>query len=186
MDIKVMTKCFLGILFLVICLCGISLPDSSEAEILKRNQLSSTFHYKQQGPVVKLTSIENDTENCDFKLFYGSDTSRAFVFSKSIFNFDPKDYLVLNSEHMSVLKCSRGSFYPVFIKFCGLASGQAPDGFEGPYCLSMWLAHPQVPETSKVYVRYVVKKGTEGKVGIKIGKKGDYRFVAHQNVHFLT
>jgi hypothetical protein len=108
------------------------------------------------------------------------------VFAKTIFNFDIDKSPILNTESMVVLKCSRGSFFPVFIKYSGAASGQVPEGFEGPYCLSMWLSHPQVPETSKVYVRYVVKKGTDGHIGIKIGKKGDYRFVAHKNVHFLV
>ena len=186
-----LTKCFLGILFLAICLFGAIVPaqnigNQPISNSLKKYQLSSTSQYMPDGPLLKLTSIENDTENCEFKVFYGSDVSCAFIFPQTIFNFSPHRYLVLNSENMLVLKCSRGSFYPVFVKHCGIASGQAPEGYEGPYCISMWLSHPQVPETSKVYVRYVVKKETEGHIGIKIGKKGDYRFVAHQNVHFLV
>ena len=194
LKISIITKCFLGIVFFVVCLCGSIVPDQMDSYLknptasnyLKKYQLSSTTQPLPEGSVLKLTSVENDTENCEFKIFYGSDASSGFVFAKTIFNFDPKHSLILNSENILVLKCSRGSFYPVFIKYCGPASGVVPEGFEGPYCLSMWLAHPQVPETSKIYVRYVIKKGTEGHIGIKIGKKGDYRFVAHQNVHFLT
>jgi hypothetical protein len=182
LKISVISKCFLGIIFFIVCLCGSMIPDQA---ISKKYQLSSTTPSVPEGSLLKLTSIENDTENCEFKVFYGFDASCGFVFPQSVFTIDPAKNLILNSENALVLKCSRGSFYPVFVKYCGFASGQAPDGFEGPYCISMWLAHPQVPETSKVYVRYVIKKGTDGHVGIKIGKKGDYRFVAHQNVHFL-
>jgi hypothetical protein len=184
--ISIITKCFLGIVFFIVCLCGSIVPGQAASNSLRKYQLSSTTQPMPEGSLLKLISIENDTENCEFKIFYGSDTSSGFIFAKTIFNFDLKNSPTVNSENVLVLKCSRGSFYPVFIKYCGPASGVAPEGFEGPYCLSMWLAHPQVPETSKVYVRYVIKKGTEGHIGIKIGKKGDYRFVAHQNVNFLT
>jgi hypothetical protein len=194
LKISIITKCFLGIVFFIVCLCGSIVPAQIDSYIksptpsnnLKKYQLSSTTQPMPEGAILKLTSVENDTENCEFKIFYGSDASSGFVFSKSLFNFDLKNSPTLNSENILVLKCSKGSFYPVFIKYCGPASGPVPDGFEGPYCLSMWLSHPQVPETSKVYVRYVIKKGAEGHVGIKIGKKGDYRFVAHQNVSFLS
>jgi hypothetical protein len=185
LKISVVIKCFLSVSSLIVCLSGSIIPAFAVSNGSKKYQLSSTQGYLHEGAWLKLTSVENETEACEFKIFYGSDSSSGFVFPKSIFTFDPKNYITLNSEDMLVLKCSRGSFYPVFVKHCGFASGQAPEGFEGPYCISMWLAHPQVPETSKVYVRYVIKKGTEGHVGIKIGKKGDYRFVAHQNVHFL-
>ncbi len=181
--ISMILKCFLGIVFFVVCLCG---SVSTASNTLKKYQLSSTTQFLPEGPLLKLTSVENDTENCEFKIFYGSDVSSGFVFAKTIFNFDADKSPILNTENMVVLKCSKGSFFPVFIKYSGAASGQVPEGFEGPYCLSMWLSHPQVPETSKVYVRYVIKKGADGHIGIKIGKKGDYRFVAHQNVHFLV
>ncbi|MCX5923972.1 MAG: hypothetical protein NTZ68_00905, partial [Candidatus Dependentiae bacterium] len=60
------------------------------------------------------------------------------------------------------------------------------EGYEGPFYISMWLNFPQVAESSKVHVRYAVAKGKMGSIGIKIGLKGDYRLVAHDDIKFIV
>ncbi len=40
-------------------------------------------------------------------------------------------------------------------------------------------------ESNKTHVRYAVKKGKIGCIGIKIGQKGDYRLVAHDDIKFV-
>lgn len=165
-----------GVIFLGICLWG---------SVTTPHMLGGSVQGSFQSNKVFLSFIENDTPLCEFETFYGSEGSSSFIFPQSTFRFKPENFLDLSSEKMLVIKCSKGSFFPVFIKHCGIASGQAPDDFEGPFYLAMWLSNPQVPETSKVHVRYVRKKGFDGKVGIKIGDKGDYRFVADENIQFL-
>lgn len=174
---SMVTRSIYSIIFLGVCLWGsISTPDMLGIKVPKESKSNK----------VLLSFIENDTPACEFQTFYGSEGSGSFVFPQSTFYFKPEEILDLSSGNILVIKCSKGSFFPVFVKHCGIASGQAPDGFEGPFYISMWLSHPQVPETSKVHVRYVCKKGIDGKVGIKIGSKGDYRFVADENIQFLS
>ena len=74
---------------------------------------------------------------------------------------------------------------PVFIQDGGVASGQAEDGFEGPFLISMWLQQPNVSEVSKTHIRYIIKKGSVGAIGVRIGQKGDYRLVAYEDIKFL-
>ncbi|MBI2344587.1 hypothetical protein HYV10_00755 [Candidatus Dependentiae bacterium] len=175
-DLSILTKSIYGIIFLGICLWGsISTPN-----ILGVKALEVPLAHK-----LLLSFIENDTPGCEFQTFYASQGSSSFVFPQSTFYFK-SEALDLSTGDTLVIKCSKGSFFPVFIKYCGIASGNAPENFEGPYYITMWLSNPQVPETSKVHVRYVRKKGVNGKIGIKIGSKGDYRFVADQNIQFLS
>jgi hypothetical protein len=174
--LSVLSQSIFGTIFLVICLWGsVATPSTLEAKVQQGDQVGKLF----------LAFIENDTPACEFQTFYASDGSSSFVFPQTTFNFDAKSILELSSGNRLVIKCSKGSFFPVFIQHGGRAGGVVPDSFEGPFYISMWLSYPQVPETSKVHVRYVIKKGVDGKVGIKIGSKGDYRFVADENIQFL-
>ncbi len=174
--LSIVSKSVFGIIFLVVCLWGsVATPSILQAKVQQESQAGK----------VLLAFIENDTPACEFQTFYASEGSSSFVFPQTTFHFDPKDALELSSGNKLVIKCSKGSFFPVFIQHGGRAGGVVPDSFEGPFYISMWLSYPQVPETSKVHVRYVMKKGVDGKVGIKIGNKGDYRFVADENVQFL-
>ena len=176
LKLSVLSKSVLGIVFLVVCLWGsVSTP----------NMLGAKLEQGDQAGKLLLAFIENDTPACEFQTFYASDASSSFVFPQTTFRFDSKKSLELSSGNMLVIKCSKGSFFPVFIQHGGPAGGVVPDNFEGPFYISMWLSYPQVPETSKVHVRYVRRKGIDGKVGIKIGAKGDYRFVADENIQFL-
>lgn len=174
--LSIFMKSIYGVIFLGICLWGsVSTPHS----------LTFNLQDKVDSNKLLLTFIENDTPVCEFQTFYASEPSGALIFPQSKFIFAPQEALDLGSGNILVIKCCKGSFFPVFIKHGGIASGQAPENFEGPFSIAMWLENPQVSETSKVRVRYVRKKGVDGKIGIKIGNKGDYRFVADENIQFL-
>ncbi len=135
---------------------------------------------------LKLISVENETESLEFQTFYGGDSASSFIFPQSTFHFAPQKALELVSRDMLVIKCCKGSYVPVFIQDGSLASGIIEPGYEGPFYISMWLQFPQAPESSKVHVRYLLKKGKIGTIGVKIGKKGDYRLVAHDDVKFIS
>lgn len=135
---------------------------------------------------LKLVSVENETEGLEFQVFFGGDLEAFTVFPQSSFKLLPYQALDLSSKDLLVLKCCKGAYLPVFIQDGGLASGVAPEGFDGPFYISMWLQSPYVASSSKVRVRYGVKRGSIGSVGIKIGKNGDYRFVAYDGVQFIA
>ncbi len=135
---------------------------------------------------LKLIAVENETDHCEFQIYYGSEASAGFVFPHTTFHFGQFKSLSLPTQDQLVIKCCKGSFLPVYVQYGGIASGDIEDGYEGPFFLSMWLQYPQVPETSKVHVRYMVHKDHIGTVGIKIGNKGDYRFVAYEHVKFIA
>lgn len=134
---------------------------------------------------LKVISIENETDALEFQIFYAEEGQYAFVFPKSTFVAPKGKELKLMGDELLAVKCCKGSFLPVFIQDGFGASGTVEEGFEGPYYISMWMQFPQVPEAFKVHVRYMIKKGTIGSIGIKIGQKGDYRLVAHENVKFI-
>ena len=68
----------------------------------------------------------------------------------------------------------------------GAISGKAPEGYDGPYYVSMWLSYPHVAEFVKLHIPYVIEKDKQGKVGVIIGSRGDYRLVAIENVQFVN
>jgi len=164
-----------SIIFLAVCIVG---TRCQAGEML--------MHQDDTVNIMHVVAIENDTEQCEFQVFYGSQAASAFVAPKSIFTYQPEQALnISNAQRMMVIKCSKGSYLPVYIQFGGLASGKVTSGYDGPYYLTMWLGYPQLPENAKTHVRCLIKSGTIGKVGIKIGPKGDYRFVAYDNVEFI-
>jgi hypothetical protein len=135
---------------------------------------------------LSVSFVDNETQNCHFQLFYGSGAGGPVIFSQTKFLYEPQqNNLVLSPQDILVIKCVKGSFLPVFIQLGGYGSGIVPEGWQGPFCIMMWLGQPMVHDSVKVRARYCVKKGTTPSVGIKIGKKGDYRFVADKNVQFL-
>ena len=137
---------------------------------------------------VHVISIENGTEFLEFQVYTNATSLLALVVplsTLSISNDSTEIPIELNDRYPLVIKCSKGPYLPVYIKDGGKASGTVPDGYEGPYFVSMWLPYPHVPESSKIHIRYVVKQGKTGKIGIKIGSKGDYRLVALQDIKFL-
>ncbi|HSW76096.1 MAG TPA: hypothetical protein VLG50_03585 [Candidatus Saccharimonadales bacterium] len=165
-----------GIIFLMICVFGCIFDV--QAKMLIQSNISD------DSARLQLVSIENETEQLEFQLFYGSDPAHGIIFPQSV--YDIQKPLSLSTSDILVLKCCKGSFLPVFIQDGGLASGQVEDGYDGPFYISMWLHYPQVAESSKVHVRYAVAKGKIGSIGIKIGAKGDYRLVALQDVTFIV
>jgi hypothetical protein len=135
---------------------------------------------------LKLVSVENETENQEFQLFYNYDSATAFVAANSTFEFVPDKQIKLMPANLLVIKCCKGSYVPVFVQDGGsLASGKVQQGYQGPFFISMWLSVPNTSESNKIRVRYMVKEGSVGEIGIRIGKKGDYRLVAHNNVIFM-
>lgn len=135
---------------------------------------------------LKLISIENETDGLEFQTFYGGESASSLVFPQTTFNFSPSNAIGLARNDLLVIKCCKGSFLPVFIQDGGIASGVAELGYDGPFYISMWMQYPQASLSGKVNIRYLVKKGQIGTVGVRIGKKGDYRFLAHDNVKFVS
>ena len=135
---------------------------------------------------LKVISVENETDSLEFQTFYGGESASALIFPQSTFHFGSSKALDLASRDTLVIKCCKGSYVPVFIQDGGIASGDIEQGYDGPFYISMWMQFPQVAESSKVHVRYAIKKGQTGTIGVKIGKKGDYRFVAYDDVKFIV
>lgn len=138
---------------------------------------------------LQVASVENATDTLEFQLFSGGSSSLGIVQPISTLTFaKDKNYLkpvFLYQRDPFMIKCIKGSYLPVFIQDGGPTSGTLEPGYEGPYYVSMWLRYPQVSESSKLHIRYMLKRGKLGKIGVKIGSKGDYRLVAHENVKFL-
>ncbi|MFA5998627.1 MAG: hypothetical protein WC747_01240 [Candidatus Babeliales bacterium] len=165
-----------ALIFFMVCLFGCVFDTQAETLVLS----------SMPGDTARLNliSIENETENLEFQLFYGADSAHGIIFPQSV--YECQKSLSLSGRAALVLKCCKGSFLPVYIQDGGFASGTIEEGYEGPFYISMWLQFPQVAESSKVHVRYAVAKGKMGSIGIKIGLKGDYRLVAHEDVKFIV
>lgn len=133
---------------------------------------------------LSLRAIENQTVNSSFKLFYSNSESIALLMPQSIFLFKPGE-MFLQQHESFCLQCVKGSFLPIYLKDEGKVSGQAPEGFHGPYYISMWLNYPDVSEDQKQYVRYVVKLGCEGEFSIRINPQGDCQIIVLNNMELL-
>lgn len=134
---------------------------------------------------IKLVAVENETEHMEFQIFNGFDGPSVFVFPQTTFKYPLGKEIGLAARNLLAVKCVKGSYLPVFIQDGGLASGISDEGYHGPFVISMWLQQPNTAEVNKIHIRYVVKKGAIGAIGIRIGQKGDYRLVAYDNVKFL-
>ena len=163
------------VIFFMICVFGCVFDTHAKTLVL-----SSMPDDKRR---LQLISVENETEQLEFQLFYGSEASHGIIFPQSVYQFHMP--LNLLGRDNVVLKCCKGSFLPVYIQDGGFASGPVEEEYDGPFYISMWLQYPQVAESSKVHVRYAVAKGKIGSIGIKIGLNGDYRLVALDDVKFI-
>lgn len=138
---------------------------------------------------LQISTIENTTDMLSFQVFSGGSSSLGLVLPMSTLTFaNDKNHhkpIHLYQKEPFMIKCIKGSYMPVYIQDGDLVGGNVEPGYEGPYYLSMWLRYPQVAESSKLHIRYLLKKGKIGKIGVKIGQKGDYRLVAHENVKFI-
>lgn len=136
---------------------------------------------------LQLVSVDNDTEGLEFQIFPPLKQSVGLSLPMATLSLvDEKDRGVdLDRQYPLIIKCSKGSYRSVFVKDGRAVSGKGMEGYDGPFCVSMWLPYPSVAESSKLHIPYVVKKGKRGKIGIKIGSKGDYRLVAVSDVKFI-
>jgi len=134
---------------------------------------------------LSLRAVENQTVNSTFKVFYASGDPRALLVPQSTFIFKPGELLLQKNENLCI-QCVKGSFLPIYIKDEGKVSGQAFEGFHGPYYLSMWLNYPDVSEDQKQYVRYIVKNGSQAEFAVRINLKGDCQIIALSNMQLLA
>ena len=171
------------VIFFLICFAGCVFD--MHAKSTSQSQLLTAGYSPDDSFRIKLVAVENETERMEFQVFYSFDGPSAFVFPKTTFKYQPGKEVGMAQRNILAIKCVKGSYLPVFIQDGGMASGQAEDGFDGPFVISMWLQQPNVAETNKIHIRYVVKKGTMGTIGIRIGQKGDYRLVAYDNIKFM-
>jgi hypothetical protein len=168
------------IIFFLICFVGCVFDVHA-----KQSELLTSGYAPDDSFRIKLVAVENETERMEFQIFYSFDGPSAFVFPQTTFKYSLGKEIGLAARNILAIKCVKGSYLPVFIQDGGLASGVSDDGYEGPFVISMWLQQPNISEVNKTHIRYVVKKGTIGTIGIRIGQKGDYRLVAYDNVKFL-
>ena len=145
------------------------------------NETGSFAGYNKR---LSLRAVENQTLHSSFKIYYSNNDSLALLTPQSIFLFQPAELLLQEHENFC-LQCVKGSFLPIYIKDEGRVAGQAPEGFYGPYYLSMWLNYPDAPEDQKQYVRYVVKKGHQAEFAVRINVHGDCQIIALSNMQLL-
>ena len=136
---------------------------------------------------LQLVSVYNGTEDLEFQIYPALKESVGLVLPMGTLHLseDKDKAVMLDRAYPLIIRCSKGSYRPVFIQDGYGVSGKAPEGYDGPFCVSMWLPYPFVADSSKMRISYVVKKGALGKIGIKIGPKGDYRLVAVSDVKFM-
>lgn len=179
MESKLVTPKFIisTVVFILVCIFGCFVPVYPK--------LLDSGYVPDQNFKIKVVAIENETENMQFQVFSGYDGASAFVFPNSTFTYAQDKAVGLSLTDKLVIKCVKGSYLPVFIQDGGPASGPVEDGYQGPYVISMWLGFPSTSLGSKTNICYVLKKDQIGTIGIRIGQKGDYRLVAHENIKFL-
>jgi len=133
---------------------------------------------------LSLRVVQNQTLNSSFKLFYANSACLGFVTPQSILSLQPSEMFFQQNEKLC-LQCVKGSFLPIYMEDEGRVSGKAPDGYHGPYYISMWLEYPQVTDEQKIHTRYVVKHNRRGEIGIRIDPLGNCQILALDNIKFL-
>lgn len=166
--------------FFIVILLGIIASGASHgtAEVLTDGYVPGTEHR------LSISSIENQTPNSYFQVFYKDEGSKVLLTPNSKCEFNTGEF-ALNQISPVRLICSQGSYLPIYIQDEGRASGAAPSGYRGPYYLSMWLSYPHVADEFKVHVRYAVLARKVGEIGVRVGDKGDCQIVALSNVKLL-
>lgn len=133
---------------------------------------------------LSLRAVENQTIHSSFKIYYSNGESLALLAPQSIFLLKPEELFLQQQENLC-LQCVKGSFLPIYIKDEGKVGGQAPEGFYGPFYLSMWLGYPEVCDDQKQHVRYVVKIGHQAEFCVRINPQGDCQIIALANMELL-
>ena len=180
MDTRLLTPKFVVSIIIFFAICLVGCISETQAK-----QLSAGY-VPDDTVRIKLVSVENSTEAMEFQVFYSFDGPSAFVFPQSTFQYALDKQIGLTARNILAIKCVKGSYLPVFIQDGGYASGSVEAGYEGPFLISMWLSMPNAAETNKTHIRYALKKGTVGSLGVRIGQKGDYRLVAYDNIKFIA
>lgn len=176
---------------LVIAQYCYAIEDQSVALDANNNQINAKQTVAEQQILpggdqrLCLVAIENQTEDSSFKIYIGSSGSRALVLPQTTWEMDQPNKIYLSQRTSLRIVCVKGAYETIFIHDEGTASGQAPNGYSGPYYLSMWLTHPYVNDEQKLYVRYAVKKGRVGDIGIRIDENGNCQVVAYNDVLIL-
>lgn len=182
---KLITPKFIISIVIFFLICFVGCVFDVQAKQTQQSQLLTAGYTPDDSFRIKLVAVENETERMEFQVFYSFDGPSAFVFPQTTFKYQPEKEIGLSARNILAIKCVKGSYLPVFIQDGGLASGQVEDGYEGPFVISMWLQQPNMSEFNKTHIRYALKKGTVGTIGVRIGQKGDYRLVAYDNVKFM-
>lgn len=133
---------------------------------------------------LSLRAVENQTKHSLFKMFYAGSDSLGLLYPQSVFLLKPEELLLQHNEIFSI-QCVKGSFLTIYVKDEGKVSGQVPEGFYGPFYLSMWLNYPDVSEDQKIYVRYAIKIGKQAECAIRINSEGDCQIIALSNMQLL-
>lgn len=156
-------------------------------EGLKSEALQREYMPGEQ-PRLRVVSIESDTDYLEFKVFSGYRPALGLVLPRSTLHIiDNQGFegVDLTRRDILMIQCTKGSYRSVYIQDGHRVSGEVEEGWDGPFSIEMWLPYPFVSDVSKVHIRYAIKKGTIGKIGVKIGAHGDYRLVAVQDVQFI-
>lgn len=169
------------VMMIGLSLFGVQGVISSDVGVLQEE------HMPGDSSRLQLVSVENNTDGLEFQIFPPLKQSAGLSLSMAPLSLvDEKGVgIALNRKHPLTIKCSKGSYRSVFIQDENAVSGNHVEGFDGPFYLSMWLPYPNVADSSKLHIPYVVAKGKYGKIGLKIGAKGDYRLVAVSDVKFI-
>lgn len=134
---------------------------------------------------LQVVAVDNSSD-FEFKVFPAFQEAIGLVLPRSSLTIPESKVVFLNTLYPLIITCSKGSYQSVFIQDGGArASGEVEPDFDGPFYVSMWLPYPHVSESAKLHIPYRIKKGTSGKVCIKIGPKGDYQLEAVEDAQFL-
>lgn len=174
--------------------------SSNKREIMNIKKLLFTYGilfggmlcagYAEEGNFINFTNrlslrlIENQTVNCSFKLYYSNSDCLGLITPRSILTLQAGEMFLQQDEKLC-LQCVKGSFLPIYMKDEGRVSGQVPAGFHGPYYLSMWLEYPDVSDEKKTHVRYMIKTGAQGEIGVRIDPQGNFQILALSNIKLL-
>lgn len=128
-----------------------------------------------------IVAIENQTEDSSFKAYLGSGGARALILPGSVWHVGYNKIYLTQRTTLRIV-CVKGAYETINIHDEGIASGKAPNGYKGPFYLSMWLSYPYVDDEQKLYVRYAVKKGKLGEISIRIDDQGNCQVLAINDV----
>lgn len=145
-------------------------------------QLLQPFYIPESQKRLSLVAIENNSDQT-LKFFYGAGQHRALLLPHTGATLD--NPLFLNQHDPIRLLAITGDMQPVYIQDGDKASGTVPEGYHGPYYISMWVGYPQVPESAKLFVPYGIKKGKVGQIGILLDDQGDCQLKAHEDIVFI-